>query len=371
MTTGESSAAYHGGAFWDAIGDRFDDLSRADRIVNADVLDAWFPPAPRIVDQIREHLPWLIRTSPPTHVEGFRKAVAESRGVPIESVLPGAGSSSLMFLAIPRWVPPGGRALVLSPSYGEYPHLLEKVAGVEVVRHDLSRSRGFRPDLDRLAEQISQGVDFVAIVNPNSPTGVPLPAGELETLIDNSPETTRFWIDETYTDYAGQGFSLEALAAERPNVVVSKSMSKAYALSGLRVAYLIGPPDLVSSWVRFAPPWSVDLPAQIAGTLALDDREYYPSKWAETASLRESLASGLKKLGFEVVPSAANFLFAMTDPSAVPPETIAARCRKQGVYLRTFPEARADIRDSAIRVAVKGPEEQSRILDALESSLRP
>lgn len=370
MTKENGSPAYHGGAFWDAIGDGFDDLSRADKIVNADVLDAWFPPAPRIVEQIREHLPWLIRTSPPTHVEGFRRTVAETRNVPVDCVLPGAGSSALMFLAIPRWVPRGGRALVLDPSYGEYPHLLEKVLGVEVVRHELSRCDGFRPNLDRLAHQLSEKIDFVAIVNPNSPTGVPISASELQQLIENSPETTRFWIDETYTDYAGPGFSLERLAAERPNVVVSKSMSKAYALSGLRVAYLVAPQTLVSEWTRHAPPWSVDLPAQIAGTLALTDRDYYPAKWADTARLREELTSGMERLGFEVFPSATNFVLAMTDHLPFRPEIIADRCRNQGVYIRTFPEARPDLRDAAIRVAVKGPEEQGRVLEALRASLR-
>ncbi|MFQ3588494.1 MAG: histidinol-phosphate transaminase [Fimbriimonadaceae bacterium] len=371
MISERNSSAYHGGAFWEAIGDGFDDLSRAERVVNADVLDAWFPPAPRIVDQIREHLPWLIRTSPPTHVEGFRRTVAETRRVPVECVLPGAGSSALMFLAIPRWVPRGGRALVLDPSYGEYPHLLERVLGVEVIRHRLSRGEGFRPDLDQIARQVSEGIDFVAIVNPNSPTGVPVSGSDLRNLIDRCPETTRFWIDETYTDYAGDGLTLETLAAERSNVVVSKSMSKAYALSGLRVAYLVAPPTLVSEWTRHAPPWSVDLPAQIAGTLALTDRDYYPARWAETARLRNELSAALKGLDFEVVDSATNFVFALGDRLPLKPETIADRCRDRGVYIRTFPEARTDIRDSAIRVAVKSPEEQDRVLEALRSSLSP
>ena len=79
------SSCFHGGWFFEAIGEEFDDLHRRRRVINADVLDAWFPPAPSVIDTLTEHLPWLLRTSPPTQCQGLVQAIARSRGVPSRS----------------------------------------------------------------------------------------------------------------------------------------------------------------------------------------------------------------------------------------------------------------------------------------------
>ena len=93
----QPSECYHGGAFFDAIGDRFDDLSRIQTVINADVLDAWYDPAPEVQKMITNELPWTIKTSPPTRAEGLIKVIAENRNVSNNSILPGAGSSDLIF----------------------------------------------------------------------------------------------------------------------------------------------------------------------------------------------------------------------------------------------------------------------------------
>ena len=100
---------FHGGAFFKAIGDDFKSLDRATSIINADVLDAWFPPAPAVIDSIREYLPWLLRTSPPTDAEGLVRTIAAVRGVPDECVLVGSGSSDLIYLALREWLSPASR----------------------------------------------------------------------------------------------------------------------------------------------------------------------------------------------------------------------------------------------------------------------
>src|SRR5256885_15276773 len=105
MATPLDDGCFHGGAFFDAVGDRFDDLSRRHRIINADVLDAWFPPAPGVIDALTDHhVEWLARTSPPTHCSGLRHAIAEARGVAESNLVLGAGSSALVFLALRVWL---------------------------------------------------------------------------------------------------------------------------------------------------------------------------------------------------------------------------------------------------------------------------
>lgn len=120
-------ACLHGGAFFEGIGVEFDDLDRRRGIINADVLDAWYPPAPEIVDTLRKHLEWSHKTSPPTGCEGIVQVIAHSREIPAERVVPGAGSSNLIFLAFCHWLTPASRVLILDPTHAEYPHVLAGV----------------------------------------------------------------------------------------------------------------------------------------------------------------------------------------------------------------------------------------------------
>jgi histidinol-phosphate/aromatic aminotransferase/cobyric acid decarboxylase-like protein len=166
-----SAACLHGGAFWAAIGDRFDRLDASQQIVSADVLDAWFPPAPAVIDALRAHLDFLIRTSPPTGSEGMIREIARARGVEPDCIVPGEGSSSLIFRAFCRWLSPSSRVLPLDPSYGEYRHLAEHVLGARVDTLSLARAHLYDVDLAELADRLGDRYDLVVLVNPNSPTG--------------------------------------------------------------------------------------------------------------------------------------------------------------------------------------------------------
>ena len=142
VSLNSQQSSYHGGAFFDAIGREFDSLERVGDVISADVLDAWFPPSPAVIEVLREHLLWAVGTSPPTESEGLVSRIAQTRGVARESVLAGAGSSSMIFLALRHWLTRESRALVLDPSYGEYAHVLENVVKCSVDRLVLSRADG-------------------------------------------------------------------------------------------------------------------------------------------------------------------------------------------------------------------------------------
>ncbi|PYJ02592.1 MAG: hypothetical protein DME25_15645 [Verrucomicrobia bacterium] len=144
------AACFHGGAFFQAIGAEFDSLERSRDIINADVLDAWFPPSPKVVAALQEYLPWLLRTSPPTGCEGLIETIAQVRGVAPQNLLPGAGSSDLIFRALRHWLTPASHALILDPTYGEYAHVLERVIGCTVDRLTLRRKNQYSVDLERL-----------------------------------------------------------------------------------------------------------------------------------------------------------------------------------------------------------------------------
>lgn len=344
----------HGGAFWDAIGDEFDALGRHEAVINADVLDAWFPPAPGVTAALHEYLPWLLRTSPPTGCEGLVRTIARTRDVAAQAILPGDGSSSLIFLAFRHWLTPSTRVLLPDPTYGEYAHLLTQIVRCRVDRLPLARAEHFDVSPEQLRCRIAQGYDWLVLVNPNSPTGRFLARATLERLLDDLPSRTRVWIDETYTDYAGPHESLERFAAQSRNVIVCKSMSKVYALSGARAAYLCGPEHWIADLRSYLPPWSVSLPAQVAAVRALCDPAYYAARYRETAAFRSELASALTHdVALEVLPSATNFLLCLLPPEGPDAATVCRECRALGLYLRDASAMSGSLGSHALRIAVK------------------
>lgn len=362
------SECYHGGSFFDAIGDQFDNLSRKEDVINADVLDAWFPPAPSATQVLQEQLPWVMRTSPPNHSEGLVRSIAHVRGVEPNCILTGGGSSSLMFLALRHWLNQDSRVLILDPTYGEYVHVLEKIVQCQVERFVLNRDEGHRLDLDRLLCKLSEGFDLFIWVNPNSPTGLYVSRTEAETFLRKVSAKTRVWLDETYVEYAGSGCSLEPFAVFTENVVVCKSLSKVYALSGLRVGYLCGSPHQLEVLRSLTPPWSVSLPAQIAATYALQSPDYYAKRYQQTHKFREELVHELIDLGItEIIPGIANFILFYLPADGPDAATVVKQCQSQGLFLRDVGNMGLEMGSHAIRIAVKDPSTNRRMVGILRS----
>jgi len=363
-------ACFHGGEFFRAIGERFDALERRERIIGADVLDAWFDPSPKVLAALGRHLPWLLRTSPPVAAEGFQATIAEARGVETGHVLPGAGSSDLIYLALRQWLTPASRVLILDPTYGEYAHVLEHVVGCRMDRLSLRRDEGYAPDLDRLRDKLRRDYELVVLVNPNSPTGTHVPRECMEEILAAAPPSTRFWIDETYVEYAGGDESLERFAAGTDNTVVCKSMSKVYALSGARAAYLCGPKKLIGPLRPLSPPWAVSLPAQVAAVTALQDPGYYERCYRKTHELRADLARSLSDTcGLDVVNSVANFIMGHLPHDAPSAARVTAACRQRDLFIRDVSNMGRQLGSRAVRIAVKDEATNRRIVSTLADVL--
>jgi histidinol-phosphate/aromatic aminotransferase/cobyric acid decarboxylase-like protein len=369
MTTAGRESIYHGGAFFGAIGEEFDTLDRAGSVISADVLDAWFPPSPSVLEAIRDHLPFLVRTSPPTTASGLVRTIARVQQVPEECVLVGGGSSNLIFLALTRWLTASSRVLILDPMYGEYAHVLERVIGCRVDRLSLSRSDDYALEASRLLAIDIAAYDLVIVVNPNSPTGQHVSRESLAPIVAELAHATRVWIDETYIEFAGEGESLEDIASANANVVVCKSLSKVYGLSGLRVGYLVSSPETIGGLRPFSPPWAVGLIGQLAVVHALNDLGYYRSRWMETHRLRAQLTGELFRLGMDVVPSVANFLLCHLPSDGPDASTVVARARAQDLYLRELNDMGTGLGAHAFRIAVKDAASNSRMAAILKEVL--
>ncbi|MFJ7344402.1 aminotransferase class I/II-fold pyridoxal phosphate-dependent enzyme [Streptomyces sp. NPDC101110] len=362
----------HGGASFTAIGTDFRTLARRHEVVAADVLDAWFPPAPGARAVLAEDAGWVARTSPPTGAEGLLAELAAVRGLPPETLAVGAGSSDLIFRAFGRWLTPASRVLLLDPGYGEYAHVTEGVIGCRVDRFRLRREEDWRIDPARLSAVVAGGsYDLVVVVNPNNPTGRHAPAAELRAVISAAPARTRWWIDEAYLGYVDSAESLAPFAAGDPRVVVCTSMSKTYALSGVRAAYLVAEAETAAELRRWTPPWAVGLPAQLAAVAALRDPAYYTGVLRRTHELRRGLGAGLAAVDVSVAveESVANFL-TLTLPRGGPSAaSLVAECRRHGVFLRDLSPLSSSYEGRTVRVAVRDAVENSRIVHAYRAAL--
>ena len=275
----------------------------------------------------------------------------------------------MIFLALRHWLTAASRVLILDPTYGEYAHVLERVIRCRVDRMPLNRTTQYCVDLRQLEQTLASGYDLVVLVNPNSPTGQHISRAELETVLKKVPAATRVWVDETYIEYAGAEESLEKFAARSENVIVCKSMSKVYALSGARVAYLCAGPQQLESLRPLNPPWAVSLPAQVAAVKALADADYYAAKYAETHKLREELAAELRRLGWQVVAGVTNFLLCHLPETGPDAETLIVRCRARGLFLRNAASMGTNLGERTLRIAVKDAETNRRMMKIISEAI--
>jgi histidinol-phosphate/aromatic aminotransferase/cobyric acid decarboxylase-like protein len=363
------SDCYHGGAFFDAIGEDLQHLEKVKDVINADVLDAWFPPSPAVVNILQQNLPWLLKTSPPTHASGLINVISAVRGVNKHCILPGAGSSDLIFLALQMFLNKSSSVLIIDPCYGEYIHVLEKIVKCQVTRFTLSRETQFAIDTALLLKEIKKGYDMVILVNPNSPTGAYVSKDAMQKMLIEISSSTLVWIDETYIEYAGTNESLEQMASKTENIIVCKSMSKVYALSGVRAAYLCSSPHLIESLKALTPPWAISLPAQAAAIMAIQDAEYYQEKYAETHRLKRKLKDDLLQLQIdEVIEGIANFLLLYL-PDNIEPAQFLRLCREENVFLRDVSNMGSSLGNNAIRIAVKDEATNTKMVGIIKDIL--
>ncbi|MGA9669266.1 MAG: aminotransferase class I/II-fold pyridoxal phosphate-dependent enzyme, partial [Terracidiphilus sp.] len=260
--------------------------------------------------------------------------------------------------------------LILDPMYGEYEHILQKVIGCKIDRLVLPRANNYIVDLDELKARIGMGYDLIVLVNPNNPTGRHIPRLQLEAVLADVPVTTRIWIDEAYLEYAGPDESVERFASRSESVVICKSMSKVYALSGMRVAYLCASMHQLSALVSLTPPWAVSLPAQVAAVRALEDEPYYLERYRETRALRTGLVGQLKEIGIsEIVPGVANFVLCHLELEHPTAAEVVNESRKHSIFLRDVSLMGRSTGERAVRIAVKHSATNARIVEALEKVL--
>ena len=333
-------------------------------VINADVLDAWFPPSPLVIERLKVYSNYWQNMSPPTCAEGLIEAISNYYSVSTSETLVGAGSSALWFLYALSNLNSESTVLLIEPGYGEYHHVCSNVVGCNVEYFSTSVDEGFMLDLEKWVDQIvERKANFAILINPNNPSGVAVSRLDLMAALNRVPESTQVLIDEAYMDFWDPDQSL-LLGPIPPNVTVISSFSKRFALSGLRVAMMRSNPSMVKKLQVRTPPWAVSMPAQIAGCAALLQPEYYKDQYSKTHEIRRALKVGLEQLGYMVIDTCANWLLF----EVMEADSMCRSLEVKGLFVRNVGKTAPSLANRWVRIAVKDERINQRILEILEST---
>ena len=349
----EENNCYHGGESVRELGDRFEWINHPVKAINADVLDAWFSPAPQTVELLRSHVELIARTSPPAQSKGLVEAISQCRSIPESTIAVGAGSSDLIFRTFLHWLTTDSHVLLIEPAYGEYAYVLEHVIGCRVDRLELKRAHNYQLQLERYQQEMERNYDLVVSVNPNNPTGSFTSQVQWRKLLMVTPKTTRVWIDECYIDYVDNDQSMESCVSEFPNLAIVKSQSKILGLSGLRVGYLVASSDEIKLLRQRTPPWVVGMAGQVAAISAMEQTRYYREKYEVTNEQRLHMEAQLCLLGLDVIPGIANFCMFFLHRDGPTAQAFVTACQKHGLYLRDLYPTSPCLGRYAVRMAIK------------------
>ena len=315
-----------------------------------------YPPSPAVFAAIQAACTGDgLRKYPQPAAATFRQVAAGVLGVPPEMILAGNGSDDLLTILTRAFVPEGGLMVSPAPSYTLYRSLAEiQGARFEVVP--------FTGDWQLPEPWPHPDADLTFLPNPNSPSGTLVPLEAVERLARQLRGT--LVLDEAYVDFAerhGLG-----LASRLPNVVVTRSFSKYYALAGVRFGYAVARPEVIAELVKVKDSYNCDVLSLAAATAAIADQDYYAGTRRRIIESRDRLSAGLVELGFAVTPSRANFVWC-AHPSR-PHDTIANALRGYKIlvrHMRYGPPAQAD----GLRITVGSEAEVGRLLAALREVL--
>jgi len=233
------------------------------------------------------------------------RKLADQTGLAISCLLAGNGSSELIWLLALAYLDPGDHVLVVGPTFGEYARAA-RIMGAEVTEWRADAAADFRPDVESLCTTIRRlGPKIVFLCNPNNPTGVLLQRSEVERVLAATPGL--LVLDEAYIGVVEKPPAMLDLVVNT-HLVVLRSLTKDYALTGLRLGYAAAAPPVIEAIGKVRPPWSVNAAAQAAGVAALGDAAHAERSRAVLREANAYLLAELHGLGRRVVPSTANFL---------------------------------------------------------------
>ena len=313
-----------------------------------------YGPSPKAIAAMQTELGDSLRLYPDPNGERLKCSVAEFYGVQPSQVFVGNGSDEVLAHAFHGLFQHGKPLLFPDVTYSFYP----VYCGLYGIDYETIRlDERFQIDVADYARP-NGGIIFP---NPNAPTGCALALDAIERLLQANPDSVVL-VDEAYIDFGG--ISAVALVDRYPNLLVTQTLSKSRSLAGLRVGLAIGHPDLIEALERIKNSFNsypLDRIAIAGAAAAFEDRAYFEQTCRQVIASRESVTAAMEAMGFEVLPSAANFVF--TRHPQHDAATLAADLREQGIIVRHFKQPRIE---QYLRITIGAPEQNQALIGALK-----
>lgn len=312
-----------------------------------------YGPSPKAIEAMRAEVNDDLRLYPDPNGDLLKQAVARYYGVEANRVFLGNGSDEVLAHAYHAFFLQEKPLLFPDISYSFYP-VYCGLYGVAYEAVPLDEQFQIR------VEDYARPNGGIIFPNPNAPTGCLMALEAVEQILEASPDSVVI-VDEAYIDFGGQ--TAISLVDRYPNLLVTQTLSKSRSLAGLRVGLAVGHPDLIEALERVKNSFNsypLDRVAIAGAAAAFDDREYFEQTCKQVIASREKLVEQLQAKGFDVLPSAANFIFARHPNHDA--AGLAAKVREQGVIVRHFKQERIA---QFLRISIGTPEQNQALIEAL------
>ena len=289
-----------------------------------------------------------------------RERLSTWLGVDVASITVGAGSVGLLQQLFLTYVDPGDEVVYPWRSFEVYPVYTQLMAGTAITT-PLNAAHAF--DLDAVAAAISPRTNLVLLATPNNPTGTALSTKEMATLIEGISTDTIVVIDEAYREFLDPslGDPVRDLVPRYPNVVVTRTFSKAQGLAGIRAGYAIGDPEVITAIDKTLFTFAVSAVAQVAAIAAIDAADEIAQRVSDILGERARVIEALTAEGWQLPDAQANFVYL---PIGDRTDEVYGGLERRGVVTRPFP-------NEGIRVTISTPEENDRFLRTLAEVMKP
>lgn len=336
---------------------------KLDNLIKLNTNELPFGPSPRVLDAIHTATSDALRLYPDPNADRLKEALAQRHGITAGQVFVGNGSDEVLahaFLALlrhddPLWFP--------DITYSFYP----VYCGLYDIRYEtIPLDAEFRINADDYLPQPGRQAGGIIFANPNAPTGRFMPLADIERIVAGNPGCVVI-VDEAYVDFGG--VSAVELIDRHPNLLVIHTFSKSRALAGLRVGYAMGHADLVVALERIKNSFNsypLDRLALAGAVASVEDEAHFRRNCDQVIELREHLTADLARLGFEVLPSTANFVFARHP--AHDAARLASALRERAIIVRHFAKPRID---QFLRITIGTDAQCAALTEALREILTP
>ena len=304
----------------------------SDSLIKLNTNEHALPPAESVLTALRNASGEALRRYPDPTASALRSAISAAESVPPDQIFVGNGSDEVLahlWFALLK----GRRVQTLDTTYGFYPVW----AGLyDAVLTEVPVLEDFSVDVDTLKNDEAA----IVLANPNAPTGRALTRDDIALLADSNSDRLVV-VDEAYFGFGAE--TAVPLIVDHDNLIVTRSLSKSHALAGMRVGYAIAQPDLIEGLIRVKDSFNsypLDAVAQAAAAAAIQDTQWLENASQEVREVREVMSAGLRTIGFEVLPSQANFIF--TEHQLLAGKLIFDALRARDILVRRWDKERIE-----------------------------